>query len=101
MLIKIYAAATLIMSVITFAAFGNDKKKAKRSMWRTPEAVLLTLSLLGGSIGALAGMRFFNFKKRGFSLFHHKTRKPKFIILVPLTLIIWAALGVLLVKTSL
>ena len=60
-------------------------------MWRTPEAVLLTLSLLGGSIGALAGMRFF----------HHKTRKPKFIILVPLTLIIWAALGVLLVKTSL
>ncbi len=91
MLIKIYAAATLIMSVITFAAFGNDKKKAKRNMWRTPEAVLLTLSLLGGSIGALAGMRFF----------HHKTRKPKFIILVPLTLIIWAALGVLLVKTSL
>lgn len=91
MLIKIYAAATLIMSVITFAAFGNDKKKAKRSMWRTPEAVLLTLSLLGGSIGALAGMRFF----------HHKTRKPKFIIFVPLTLIIWAALGVLLVKTSL
>lgn len=91
MLIKIYTAATLIMSVITFAAFGNDKKKAKRSMWRTPEAVLLTLSLLGGSIGALAGMRFF----------HHKTRKPKFIILVPLTLIIWAALGVLLVKTSL
>ena len=91
MLIKIYAAATLIMSVITFAAFGNDKKKAKRSMWRTPEAVLLTLSLLGGSIGALAGMRFF----------HHKTRKTKFIILVPLTLIIWAALGVLLVKTSL
>lgn len=91
MLIKIYAAATLIMSVITFAAFGNDKKKSKRSMWRTPEAVLLTLSLLGGSIGALAGMRFF----------HHKTRKPKFIILVPLTLIIWAALGVLLVKTSL
>lgn len=91
MLIKIYAAATLIMSVITFAAFGNDKKKAKRSMWRTPEAVLLTLSLLGGSIGALAGMRFF----------HHKTRKPKFIILVPLTLIIWAALGVLLVKASL
>lgn len=91
MLIKIYAAATLIMSVITFAAFGNDKKKAKRSMWRTPEAVLLTLSLLGGSIGALAGMRFF----------HHKTRKPKFIILVPLTLIIWAALGVLLVITSL
>lgn len=91
MLIKIYAAATLIMSVITFAVFGNDKKKAKRSMWRTPETVLLTLSLLGGSIGALAGMRFF----------HHKTRKPKFIILVPLTLIIWAALGVLLVKTSL
>ena len=56
MLIKIYAAATLIMSVITFAVFGNDKKKAKRSMWRTPEVVLLTLSLLGGSIGALAGV---------------------------------------------
>lgn len=30
-------------------------------------------------------------------VFRHKTRKPKFFILVPLLLIVWAALAVLVI----
>ena len=67
-LLLINAAGLLVMLV--------DKKKARKNLWRIPEATLLTVAALGGSIGVLAGMY----------LFHHKTRKPKFFIGVPLIL---------------
>ena len=54
----------------------SDKLRAKKHRWRIPESVLLASAALGGSLGALAGMW----------LFHHKTRKPKFYITVPLLL---------------
>lgn len=53
--------------------YGLDKWKAKSGAWRIPERTLLLTALAGGSVGALAGML----------LFHHKTRKPKFMIGVP------------------
>ena len=68
-LLLINAAGLLVMLA--------DKKKARKNLWRIPEATLLTIAALGGSIGILAGMY----------LFHHKTRKPKFFIGVPLILI--------------
>ena len=68
-LLLINAAGLLVMLA--------DKKKAPKNLWRIPEATLLTIAALGGSIGILAGMY----------LFHHKTRKPKFFIGVPLILI--------------
>lgn len=68
-LLLINAAGLLVMLA--------DKKKARKNLWRIPEATLLTVAALGGSIGILAGMY----------LFHHKTRKPKFFIGVPLILI--------------
>jgi uncharacterized membrane protein YsdA (DUF1294 family) len=80
---KIYLLVTIIMSVITFIAYGTDKAKAQRHQWRIPESTLLLLSLCGGSLGAVLGMQ----------IFHHKTKKPKFFILVPIMLIIWIALG--------
>ena len=64
----------MIMSVITFAAFGIDKYKAVHHKWRIPEATLILLSLFGGAVGGLLGML----------IFHHKTRKWKFRIWVPL-----------------
>lgn len=73
-----------IISLITFIAYGADKRKAQKKEWRTPEAVLITLAAVGGSIGAIAGMRFF----------HHKTRKPKFYIGVPAILIAQIAVGI-------
>lgn len=63
----------VIINVLSFAVYGIDKKKAQKGMWRIPEATLLMTGLLGGGVGSAAGMKFFR----------HKTRKPKFLILVP------------------
>ena len=68
----------VIINVITFFVYGLDKSKAKARQWRIPEAQLIFLAVIGGSVGALAGMK----------VFHHKTRKPKFKIGVPVILII-------------
>ena len=67
-LLTINAAGLLIMLA--------DKQKTRKKLWRIPEATLLTVALLGGSAGCLAGMR----------LFCHKTRKPKFYIGIPVIL---------------
>lgn len=71
----LYVAA---VNVVTFFIYGIDKNKAKAGQWRIPEAHLIFLAVIGGSVGALLGMRFF----------HHKTRKPKFYIGVPAILIV-------------
>lgn len=71
-----------IMSLLAFVLFALDKYKAKRGRWRTPEAVLLGVCLLGGAFGGFLGMR----------LFRHKTRKPPFPWAVPLLLLLQAAL---------
>ncbi len=72
----------LIINMIAFILYGFDKSRAKRDAWRIPEATLICSAAIGGAYGALLGMRFF----------HHKTRKPKFRILVPLCVILWTAL---------
>lgn len=63
----------LIINALGLLIMLADKEKAKKHLWRIPESTLLTVAALGGSIGCYAGMR----------LFHHKTRKPKFYIGVP------------------
>ena len=72
-----------LVNVIAFVMYGADKQKAIRKQWRIPEAYLLAVAAIGGSVGALLGMQFF----------HHKTRKWKFRICVPLflalQLILW------------
>lgn len=72
------------INLISFCLFGLDKWKARRSAWRISEAALLTSAVLGGSLGALAGMR----------VFHHKTRHLKFTVTVPVLLVLQIALSV-------
>ena len=55
-----------VISGLTFLLFGYDKFSAKTGLRRIPEAALLSFSIIGGTLGALAGQLFF----------HHKTRKP-------------------------
>ena len=57
------------INVLTFLLYGIDKAKAKRGAWRIAEKVLLGIGILGGALGALAGMK----------LFRHKTRHWYFI----------------------
>lgn len=72
----------IFMSVIAFLLYGLDKYKAIHHRWRIPEQTLILAALAGGAPGALLGMR----------MFHHKTRKWKFRILVPLATIAWMVL---------
>lgn len=80
----------LLFYLVTINALGflimlADKEKAKKRLWRIPEATLLTVAALGGSIGCLAGMK----------VFHHKTSKPKFYIGIPVILALQLILGVI------
>ena len=47
----------LVINVVTFLIYGIDKWKAKQGSWRISEATLLILAVIGGSIGALLGMK--------------------------------------------
>ena len=73
----------LVINLITFFIFGLDKWKAKykethEKTRRVPEKTLFLLSALGGSVGALLGMR----------VWHHKTLHRSFRIGIPLILIL-------------
>jgi uncharacterized membrane protein YsdA (DUF1294 family) len=65
-----------------------DKLKAKRGAWRIPEATLMGIAAVGGSIGALIGMY----------CFRHKTRHLKFTLGLPLILCLQIGLLILLIK---
>ena len=79
LIIIIYLIA---INVVTFFLYGLDKWKAKRSKWRIPEATLLGLAVIGGSIGAWIGMK----------VWHHKTMHKKFKYGLPLILLAQIAL---------
>lgn len=72
----------VLINVLAFVFYGVDKTKSIAGKWRIPERVLIGFAVLGGGIGAFLGMRFF----------HHKTRKQKFTITVPLMLILHVAI---------
>ena len=78
------------VNILTFAAYGIDKRKAvrnrhknKRLSRRIPEASLLLLAILGGSPAALLSMH----------LFRHKTLHKKFRYGVPAILILQVAVA--------
>ena len=53
----------IVINIVTFLIYGIDKRKAKQGSWRISEVTLLILAAIGGSIGALLGMK----------IWHHKT----------------------------
>lgn len=76
----VYLAA---VNLVAFALYGIDKAKARRGAWRISEKMLFLLPLLGGSIGALLGMR----------VFHHKTKHWYFVWGIPAILLVQLALA--------
>ena len=68
----------IVINMLTFCVYGIDKRKAIRKQWRVPERTLLFLAVIGGSIGALAGMQ----------VFRHKTRHLNFKLGVPGILVV-------------
>lgn len=66
----------LIINAAGFALMLIDKWKAKKNRWRIPEATLMGVAALGGSIGSLLGMY----------TVRHKTQHLKFTLGIPLIL---------------
>ena len=72
----------LVVNTLAFLLYGIDKYKAKKARWRISEATLLMMAVIGGSIGAWAGMR----------LWHHKTMHKKFKYGIPLIILLQVVL---------
>lgn len=72
------------VNVASFTVYGIDKRKARRGAWRIPEKTLFLLPLLGGSVGALLGMK----------VFRHKTKHWYFVWGIPAILLAQLALTV-------
>ena len=71
----------LSINLAAFALMGTDKYRARRNMWRIPEKTLFLSAVLGGTPGAILGMR----------LFRHKTRHRRFRYGLPTLLAIQLA----------
>ena len=67
----------LAINLITFFYFGFDKIRSRFKERRVSEKRLWTLSLIGGTIGAFFGMKYFR----------HKTKKVSFQIGMALILV--------------
>lgn len=80
--IKVFLFYLAVINIFTLSLFGVDKFKARHGAWRISENMLLTFSAVGGSAGALLGMR----------IFHHKTRKFRFRFGIPVMFCIHIAL---------
>lgn len=88
-LVMLLPAYLLLMNAAGLVLMFADKKKARAGAWRIPEATLMTVAALGGSLGSWAGMY----------LFRHKTRHPKFFLGIPAILILQLVLaGCVLIK---
>ena len=72
----------LAVNLFAFAAFGVDKIKARRGMWRLSETFLFALALAGGSVGAWCGMK----------VWHHKTLHSRFRYGLPAILLLQTGL---------
>ena len=84
MIMRVLGAYLIIINIAAFIMYGIDKHKAIKGRWRLSEATLVVIAALGGALGAFLGM----------IIWHHKTKKWKFRILVPLFLIIWIAIAI-------
>ena len=78
----------LIVNAAAFLLMLADKRKAIKKAWRIPEATLIAVAAIGGSLGALLGMH----------IFRHKTRHLKFSIGLPLILSVHILLIVFLIS---
>ena len=81
----IYSIYLPIITIITLISYGFDKIKAKskKQIRRTPEALLLGLSLIGGGLGGFIGML----------LFRHKTKHWYFLVVNIFAIILHAVIA--------
>ena len=71
-----------VVNVVGFILPAVDKRRAKKDRWRIRESTLFLVSILGGSVAMYISMR----------LFHHKTKHKRFMIGIPVIIVLQAAL---------
>ena len=76
--VQIVIVYLVIVNILGFFIMGFDKHQAKMGNRRIPENTLFSFTIVGGGIGTILGMY----------VFHHKTKKLKFKIGMPLILIL-------------
>lgn len=85
---KLAVIYLVMINVAAFCMYGIDKSAAIKQKQRIPNKVLLGMAVIGGSLGALAGMY----------MFRHKTKKWYYTMTVPVILIIQIAAAVFLLS---
>ena len=83
---QIFAIYLVIINIAAFCMYGLDKSAAIKQKERIPNKVLLFMAVIGGSVGALAGMY----------TFRHKTKKWYYTVTVPVILLLQITAAVLL-----
>ena len=68
----------ILINAAGFVFMLTDKYKAQNKMRRTPEAVLMLVASIGGSLGSLLGMY----------AVRHKTKHKKFSVGIPILLLL-------------
>ena len=75
---KLFLCYLLFINLCGVFAMYSDKNKSKKGKWRTPENTLFAIASAFGALGIFIGMR----------LFRHKTKHNKFVIGIPLILVV-------------
>lgn len=75
----------ILINAAGFLLMLSDKYKARKNLWRIPEATLFAVSFLGGSLGMIGGMY----------AFRHKTKHLKFTMGIPAILAVQIITAVL------
>ena len=76
----------LLINAVGFMLMLTDKFCAKNKMRRIPEATLVGVAVIGGSLGSLLGMY----------AVRHKTKHRKFTIGIPVILVLQVLLYILI-----
>ena len=83
---KLLLIYLFLVNAAGFLLMLADKYKAKKNLWRIPEATLMLVAAIGGSIGSLVGM----YK------FRHKTKHLRFVLGLPAILLVQLTAALLL-----
>ncbi len=75
------AVYLLFISAVSILLTVIDKRRAVKNKWRVPESTLLLCAALGGSLAMYITMR----------CIRHKTKHKKFMVGIPVILVLQAA----------
>lgn len=82
---KLLLVYLFIINALGFLLMLLDKQKAKKNLWRIPEATLMGIAILGGSLGCMWGMY----------AVRHKTKHLKFSLGLPVIFSVHCIIAVL------